>query len=305
MLDLTPTPRFALGDPAWLEHLEAEGYAVVAEVVDEASVEQAKDLLWQFLEESVGCKRACPTTWTDERLERLGSVRNGILNNNGVNQSSFLWYVRTLPGIQQAFARIWGSSELLVSFDGANLFRPWNHGFRKTQCGWWHVDQGKGRQGRHCIQGLLSLFPANGRTGGLTVVPKSHSRHSEVVEDQQNPSQDYFAVQPFDPVMQEGVRRLVCCHAGDLVLWDSRTVHANAPAPEQPVGPDDELLRAVAYVCMTPKKWAADDVRRRRRAAYEEGRGSSHWPHKLDEGMSGPQRVPLRQADAKVRELVG
>lgn len=49
--------------------------------------------------------------------------------------------------------------------------------------------------------------------------------------------------------------KLVCCSAGDLVLWDSRTVHCNSPALEpdaqQQAVPD--FIRAVAYVCMTPR----------------------------------------------------
>lgn len=305
-LDTTPTPRFQVDDPGWLAHLNEEGYAVVADVASASEIEHAKDLLWQFLEESVGCQRSSPSTWTDERLERVGSVRNGILNSMGICQSTFMWYMRTLPKAHQVFEQIWGTSELLVSFDGANIFRPWHHGFRKTMCGWWHVDQGRGKQGRQAVQGLVSLFPSDGHTGGLTVVPRTHLRHAEVVEDQQNPKQDYCAVQPYSPVLQEEMqRRLVCCRAGDLVLWDSRTVHANAPAPQEPSGPKDELLRAAAYICMTPKAWAPADVRQRRRDAYKNGCGSSHWPHQLDVGLPGTPPVPLAEADPQVQRLVG
>lgn len=305
MLDVSPTKRFEVDDPGWLAHLDAEGYVVIADVADASEVERAKELLWQFLEESVGCKRSDPGTWTDERLEFLGSVQNGILNSMGINQSKFLWHSRTLPRVRHAFEEVWGTSDLLVSFDGANIFRPWHHGFRKTRCGWWHIDQGGAKVGRHAVQGLVSLFPADASTGGLTVLPQSHLRHAEVAEDQQNPQQDYLAIQPYARILQEAPRRLVCCHAGDLVLWDSRTVHANAPATEQPIGPPDELLRAVAYVCMTPRKWAQADVLQRRRDAYTQGFGSSHWPHKLDLGMRGPPPVPLPEADPLVRKLVG
>lgn len=223
-----------------------------------------------------------------------------------MGQSAFLWHLRTLPRVRKAFETIWKTQELLVSFDGANIFRPWNHGFRKTTCGWWHVDQGAAKQGRHAVQGFVSLSAASAETGGLTVVPGSHLRHGEVVEDQANPSVDYCSVQPYEPVMQELPQRLVCCQAGDLVLWDSRTVHANSPAPLHPTGPRDRLLRAVGYVCMTPKSFAPSDVRANRRTAYEHGFSTSHWPHKLDLGSQGDgPPVPLSSAPKEVQDLVG
>uniref|UniRef100_A0A7S2N9Q8 Phytanoyl-CoA dioxygenase n=1 Tax=Zooxanthella nutricula TaxID=1333877 RepID=A0A7S2N9Q8_9DINO len=305
-LDTTPTPRFKLDDHAWVLHLEQEGFAVIADVAGPGDLERSQHLLWDFLEEHSPWRRAAPETWTDQGFDHLGSVRTGILSGCGVGQSAFMWHARTLPKVRAVFERVWGTSELLVSFDGANVFRPWHHGFRKTLCGWWHVDQGAGKRGRHAVQGLLSLFPADATTGGLTVVPGSHHRHGEVVEDQQNPAIDYCTVQSYCPVLQELPHRLVTCEAGDLVLWDSRTVHANTPAPKPPVSPADQLLRAVAYVCMTPKTCAAADVRKQRRTAFEHGFGTTHWPHELTLGSQGVGPFPpLATAAPEVQDLVG
>jgi len=305
-LDVNPTPRFSADDALWLEHLNAEGYAVVASVADDEALVSAERLLWDFLEKWTPWRRATPSTWTDQGFEQIGSVQNGIMNGAGAGQSDFVWHLRTLPTVRQVFEKIWETSNLIVSFDGANVFRPWHAGFRKTVCGWWHVDQGRGKQGRHAVQGFVSLYEANGKTGGLTVIPRSHLRFGEVVEDQQNPSIDYCTVQPYSAILHELPRRLVCCQPGDLVLWDSRTVHANAPAPEEPVGPADRLLRAVAYVCMTPASFAPEDIKRGRRAAYEYRFSTSHWPHKLDLG-NGSNEAPRSLSDAPlaVRALVG
>jgi ectoine hydroxylase-related dioxygenase (phytanoyl-CoA dioxygenase family) len=306
MLDITTSPRFEINDKRWLAHLDAEGYAVVASVAGEDARESAEDLLWQFLEKHTSWRRSKPRTWTDEGIEPIGSVQNGIVNGAGMGQSDFLWYLRTLPKVRSAFAQIWGTDALITSFDGANIFRPWQHGFRKTVCGWWHTDQGRAKMGRHAVQGFVSLFEADGRTGGLTVVPKSHLRFREVVEDQQNPQTDYFAVQPYCPVFQELPPRLVSCQPGDLVLWDSRLIHANAPAVETPITPEDRLLRAVGYVCMTPRNFASEETLKGRRAAYEHRFSTSHWPHKLDLG-SGSDEVPrsLNDAPEIVKALVG
>eukprot|EP00618_Florenciella_parvula_P004231 CAMPEP_0119490670 /NCGR_PEP_ID=MMETSP1344-20130328/15774_1 /TAXON_ID=236787 /ORGANISM="Florenciella parvula, Strain CCMP2471" /LENGTH=101 /DNA_ID=CAMNT_0007525855 /DNA_START=206 /DNA_END=507 /DNA_ORIENTATION=- len=42
--------------------------------------------------------------------------------------------------------------------------------------------------------------------------------------------------------------------------------------------PPHELLRAVAYVCMTPAKLADPTVIDMRRVAYEDRTTTSHWP---------------------------
>jgi ectoine hydroxylase-related dioxygenase (phytanoyl-CoA dioxygenase family) len=307
MLDVTETERFALDNPAWLDHLNREGFVVVAEVADPGNIAHAEKLLWEFIERQTTWKRNDPETWTDAALEKIGSVHNGLVNGAGMGQSDFLWYLRTLPRVRKAFGEIWKTDALLVSFDCAGLFRPWNHGFRKTIGGWWHVDQGRAKQGRHAVQGLISLYDANSRTGGLTVVPQSHHRFDEVVEDQQNPNQDYCTVQPYCSVLQELQRKLVSCKAGDLILWDSRTVHANAPAPQTPVCDANRLLRAVAYICMTPKSFASQEVLKTRRMAYEYRVSTSHWPHKdpLDLGsQSDDDPRSLNDAIPEVSDLV-
>eukprot|EP00928_Gymnodinium_smaydae_P042611 TRINITY_DN28665_c0_g1_i1.p1 TRINITY_DN28665_c0_g1~~TRINITY_DN28665_c0_g1_i1.p1 ORF type:complete len:419 (-),score=55.62 TRINITY_DN28665_c0_g1_i1:289-1491(-) len=305
LLDTTPCRRFNIEDPSWLEHLDAEGFVVIADVASSDELRHSEGLLWSFLEEHTTWRRSDADTWSDVSFERIGSVQNGIVNGAGMGQSDFLWHLRTLPTVRKAFELIWGTSELLVSFDAANVFRPWHHGFRKTVCGWWHVDQGKAKQGRHAVQGFVSLYAANSQTGGLTVVQKSHLRFDEVVGDQQNPHTDYCTVQPYSPVLQEGQRRLICCEAGDLVLWDSRTVHANAPAPAPPTAPRNRLLRAVGYICMTPASFAPDQVRQARRVAYENDFSTSHWPQKLDLGQNGSKQRKLSDAPAEVAALVG
>jgi len=306
MLVTTPTQRFELDDPSWLQHLDREGYAVVAGIANPSDMTRAEDLLWEFLEEKTAWKRNDPKTWTDSALEEIGSVHNGLVNGAGMGQSDFLWYLRTLPRVREVFAKIWNTDDLLVSFDSAGIFRPWNHGFRKTIAGWWHVDQGRRKKGRHAVQGLVSLYDANGTTGGLTVIPQSHLRFDEVVEDQQNPEVDYCTVQQYCSVLQELPRQLVCCKAGDLVLWDSRTVHANAPAPQPPICEPGRLLRAVAYICMTPAKLAPPEVREGRRSAYEYRFSCSHWPHKLDLGSASDEAPrSLNDATLEVKALVG
>jgi hypothetical protein len=39
-------------------------------------------------------------------------------NSYGLGQSQLLWDLRTEPGVLAAFEKLWGTSELVVSFDG-------------------------------------------------------------------------------------------------------------------------------------------------------------------------------------------
>ena len=103
-------------------------------------------------------RRSDPDTWTPED-GWLGSETNGIIANCGIGQAPFMWRLRLLPKVTEAFAAIWGCAEdeLLTSFDGANVFRPWRRDPSWiTKGGWYHVDQNAfnpGKAERCCIQG--------------------------------------------------------------------------------------------------------------------------------------------------------
>lgn len=326
LLDTAPCERFDIRDDsgreALLAHLDEHGFAVVAGVADEADVATAKDHLWDFLEtetasalenggvQSIGAwRRGQPHTWSDAGFGRVGTQHNGIISAKGIGQSQLLWHCRTLPGVRAVFEAIWGTSELITSFDGANVFRPWHRDGAanwKTAGGWLHVDQGMSKIGKHCVQGFLTLTDATAATGGLVVVPRSHTEHTALVEELTNNSGDFCPIPDGHPMLRRQ-RRLVCARAGDFVLWDSRTVHCNTPAVEPPAAPADELLRSVAYICMTPREKANEGMLRQRRRAYEQRMTTSHWPHVYPTGRAVLMGEPLvyEEADEARRALIG
>jgi ectoine hydroxylase-related dioxygenase (phytanoyl-CoA dioxygenase family) len=160
------------------------------------------------------------------------------------------------------FASIWDEEpkKMLCSFDGANVFVPWHRtGLEeyKTNGGWFHVDQGDSKRGKHCVQGLLTLYDADDSTGGLNVIPGSHLYHDEMMKECPMKSGDFVSI-PIDNPILHGTRKLVTGKAGDLILWDSRTIHCSSPALRTPETSTDELLRAVAYICMTPQSLVKD-----------------------------------------------
>jgi len=310
LLESHETIRFDTSDPKMLDHLRDHGYAVVREVMTATDVARAEDLLWDFLGEH-GLSRRRPSTWTDEAYGSIGKLFMGIVNGRGVGQSDLCWFVRTQPLVRSVFERIWDTSQLIVSFDAISVFRPWHHKryqMCKTHGSWFHVDQGRSKEGLQCVQGFVSLTDQDTTTGGLVVVPGSHKKHAQLIDGVDH-NMDFIDVPTHSELLQ-APHRLVRCRAGDLVLWDSRCVHCNTPALEQPTSSQDKLLRTCVYVCMTPKAWATEAVLKDRRAGYEIRVTTSHWPHTNVMGFGWNNRgklekLSLEKADAARRDLIG
>jgi hypothetical protein len=233
-------PRFDASDDAAYAYLAKHGYCVFKQALDEAQTAHALDLLWRFLEglTQLGLERADPQTW------RLwpGMPSNGILAGWGIGQSAFMWFLRGSTVVQRVFERIWRTRDLLVSMDGCGMFRPWHAGnsgkganpLWKTKGGWFHLDQNAQlTRGLRSVQGLVSLKDQHEGTGGLVVLPGSHKFHDAVCARMPASRREFVRLRRDDPVFSEasvGVPTLVTCRAGDLIVWDSRTVHCNTPA---------------------------------------------------------------------------
>mmetsp|Transcript_41786 Transcript_41786/g.99114 ORF Transcript_41786/g.99114 Transcript_41786/m.99114 type:complete len:331 (-) Transcript_41786:231-1223(-) len=287
-VDPAKPPRFKNLDAEAKSYLESEGYVVIS-VLDENEVQEARLLFWDFWEQlDHHVSRSDPMSWG--RLDDFIHKDTGIINSYGIGQSRLLWYLRGLPAVRAVFQELWETDDIITSFDGAGLFRPWNiDPAWKTNGGWFHVDQSPRRKGRACVQGLVTLYDQDTSTGGLVVVPGSHRHHQALCRSTATGVVLGFAGTDFIPVpsrsfASRGLRpRLVDCRAGDIVLWDSRTVHCNCPAaePPPPPGPDEgpQMLRAVAYICMVPRTWATEEALQRRRACFEMRETTTHWPH--------------------------
>lgn len=294
------TPRFEAGDPALLEYLDEHGYVVVAGVLTDPEVHTAQSLLWKFLSDQGGWMRGRPATWTDESFSRMGQRYRGIINGRGIGQSELSWFVRTRSEVKRVFAQLWQTEDLLTSFDGINVFRPWHFGFEKTVGGWFHVDQGRTMPGSmQCVQGFVSLTDQGPSTGGLVVIPGSHRLHHEICETAPD-DEDYIELATDHPLLALPSKP-ISCNAGDLVLWDSRCLHCNAPSESTPTTPPSELLRTVVYVCMTPRAWASAEVLRLRRQAFELNVTTSHWPHRKVMGFGWAKAPKLVYAEAEAR----
>ena len=291
----------------FLSHLEEHGFSIAASVLDGPSVDEAKHLMWDLLEDSSGraVDRDDVATWDAEHGWRP-NVENGLLSTHGAGQSDCMWYIRLQPRVKEAFRAIWETDDLLVSFTGCNAFRPWQHDPSwRTRGGWYHVDQNAtrpGRAGKVCVQGLVTLTDADESTGGLIVVSRSHTKHEELCETHELQGvADYLPLQHDHRFLCDGAQ-LVCARAGDLIVWDSRTIHCNSPALLAASSPSCELLRMAAYVTMMPASCTSQTVIRQRWHAYENNHGSSHWTDRLV--PCGYNDLPLKPCNGLSSEQV-
>ena len=113
-------PRFELGDPAAQEYLAAEGYVVIANVLSSDEVATGLSKFWDQLEKlNPGLVRSDSSTYGNWG------------NTTGWGHDEALWYIRGLPRVKKVWEHVYDTSELLVSFDGANIQRPWGLNVRK------------------------------------------------------------------------------------------------------------------------------------------------------------------------------
>jgi ectoine hydroxylase-related dioxygenase (phytanoyl-CoA dioxygenase family) len=166
-----------------------------------------------------------------------------------VSHEKFVWDARLETGVLDAFSKIWGTSNLLVSFDGINMTLPLPSTKRPKSGRWPHQDQDSRIRGFQCAQGIINLIDNGPQDGGLVVMRGSHNFNDEFFETHSMEKKEKWGKVPddwhgFDDEEVAWFEERRCeivkveARAGDLIVWDSRTVHYN-------VLPEGEKARAV------------------------------------------------------------
>lgn len=100
----------------------------------------------------------------------------------------------------------------------------------------------------------------------------------------------------------------LCMNAGDYVLWDSRTIHANMPPspannPESPKF--NAIRRIVAFICMSPVSKVTDpQVFQQRKTAFQTGVTTSHWPTEYQPRGKSPSSFTPPQLSEEDLKLI-
>ena len=164
-------------------------------------------------------------------------------------------------------------ASLNVSLAGSCGVRPQTEGL--------HLDQNPvSKPGLDCVQGMVPLYDVTAATGGLGVVPGSHTGMPGEWRRQFAGKGDWCPL-PSDDRLQ-GAERLVVADAGDLVLWDSRTVHGGIVGPGEDTAAADgapQLARLSQTLAMVPRSRASAECLAARRRGFADGVTFNHSPH--------------------------
>jgi len=305
-------PRFEVSDIKGYEYLEENGYVVFKGVANEEEIETGKRLAWDYLEElGVGIDRNNLQSWnTSSWPDPFGK---GIITGDGVGQCALLWFARSIPAVKQIYSNIWNAQNLITSFDGFCIHRPfeYNASWKTKSEVWYHLDQnGHHKPGKLCIQGFLNFYPSGPDDGGLVLIPKSHTIFNKIFRDRPFlKKRDDFIVLSSDNQLwtkdlpYHGLSPIkVCCQPGDFVLWDSRTIHSNCSAKtarDLPANPQEILppRRLVTYVCMTPASRLTPEITQKRIQCYLTGQTTSHWPEEANTPSVRKNRANYQPVD--------
>uniref|UniRef100_A0A7S3JUK3 Phytanoyl-CoA dioxygenase n=1 Tax=Aureoumbra lagunensis TaxID=44058 RepID=A0A7S3JUK3_9STRA len=272
---------FAVEDSlTWLRFLREEGYVVLSAIAHSGEVAKARQLLWRNIEE----------LWPNVSENDLSTWRQWPLSMHGIvpelSQSAGAWYVRGIPRVREAFAKIWDDDDLIVSMDSVICWRPWwyNANWKPITEGL-HVDQNPIEKPTFsCVQGMMPLYSVTEDVGGLAVVPRSHLIESPWKQryTRWRGKGDWCPLSLDDPLYKYAC--FLKANPGDLILWDSRTVHGgftgNADVERKENGAIvNRLARLSCTVSMVPRSRASASVLELRKVGFLQGAAFNHSPH--------------------------
>ncbi|GAA82776.1 MFS transporter [Aspergillus luchuensis IFO 4308] len=260
-----------------------DGYAVIKGVMskERASEYQSEALTW--LESfGLGFDRNDKSTWKKENLPQ--SWKGGMYLHFSAAHEKYVWDVRCEPGVIAPFAKLWGTDELVVSFDTVNITLPQSIVGTYDSQPWPHCDQAPERKGLVCVQGIVNLSSAGPDDGGLIVMKGSAPLFDQFFEE--NPvtgptpwrtakHKDFhpFSDKDLDWYRERGCELIkVCAEPGDLILWDSRQMHWAQ------FGTSD-VVRTIVYATYTPAAWMSEEDREKKKELFEGYETTTHWPH--------------------------
>lgn len=304
--------------PLWVEQLDELGYCVVPGILAADECDSALANLHAYL------AHAGVDIITPNRAKNYPNT-HGIIQHLEIGHCRAVWDVRTNERVQDVFAQIYGTNDLLVSFDGACIMQPWH---RFGTGSWLHMDQAPKFTARRCIQGYVNLTDSStDSTGSLMVLPGSHRKFGAFFQrfpemrfvaqkDGKKKARGDWVKLESDAQWQffEAEKTRVHGPKGSLVLWDSRTVHQNIP-PLCTNGPAQQ--RAVVYTCFQPRSFISESNLRKKQKAFDEYRMTTHWPastvklFQMKPRTYGAEDVPVytpvrdRVASQRVLELAG
>ena len=262
----------------WRDELSANGYVVVKGAIPPERAQQYQQKAFEWLRSfDADLDFEQPSTWSIDRLPV--QTKLNTYEHYAVVHERFMWEARMEPGVLEAFKKIWGTDELLVSFDSLNVTLP---NLKPVRDPWPHVDQAPRKRGLHCVQGIINLSQAGPDDGSLVVIPGSHRLVEKFFDEKTDPEtwewkdNRYFSEEDISWFEGHGLQPLkVLAEPGDLILWDSRTIHwGGEPEPGR-----SNTVRTVIYAAYAPAKLASEEAIKEKQKVFYLNGATTHWPH--------------------------
>jgi hypothetical protein len=258
--ELDLIPKYADPSKDWSQHLDEFGWCVVP--IPDFNPQCYVDAFYDWLE--LCCnefKRNDRSTW---KVKNLPINLHGIFKNY-IGHIDSLWEIREkcIP----IFAKLWGTDDLLSSFDGACFLYKKPRGQHNA---YFHLDQGKFSFDRISVQGIVNLLDNGPDSGGLTLIEGSHKVFKNYCDRHPLEGFTWNNTDMSDPELSKLPAIKVCLRAGEMALWDSRVVHTNT-------APLDDSIRMVTYVSMQPRSFADEAMLKKRISWFEMCRMTNHW----------------------------
>jgi hypothetical protein len=258
--------------------LEEKGYAVVRGVLSDAECTESLSDMWDCLEKATDQKIHREANFSEMKATELLPHQHGILLSYRVNHATPCRRIRRHPRVMQVYATLYGTDQLTASMDRVNFKVPGKR--YRSMKPWPHVDQDPRLVGRVTIQGLLTLTDASDQEDpGNRLYEGSHLIFEEFFAQRRGAGRKIDNWCTLD--QGEEARLLQQCplvkpllQPGDLLLWDSRTVHSPSD------GTNFEKGRFVVYVCYNKLWEKANDAQywADKRDAFMACRASRHSP---------------------------
>jgi hypothetical protein len=282
------------------------GVAIIPNVIDENECNNMLSGMWDYIEHITQkwqkpnkvIDRNDKSTWRE--YYKLLPLHSMLMQYYGVGHAQVAWTLRENPKIVDIFAELWNCKpeELLVSFDGMSFSMPpeeTNRGYYRPKksdefvdtpledigAAWLHTDQSYTNNKFMCVQSWVTALDVNEGDATLFVLESSNNYHEEFAKTNKITNKDdwyklsdtelkFYLEKECDPVR-------IVCGKGDMVFWDSRTIHCGC---ESIKGRDTPNFRAVVYLCYLPRMGVTEAELKKKKKAFEELRTTKHNPQK-------------------------
>jgi hypothetical protein len=210
------------------------GYVVVHEAVSPENRDVAARAIYEFL----GADPNCADSWYG--LAHGHSIWVPVLHHPA------LWANRNSARIHQAFAQLWGRTDLWPTVDQGGFNPPERPGWRFPGP-FLHWDASIAWPMPFGVQGILYLTDTAANQGAFTCVPSFHRKIHEWLE----------ALPPGADPRRQDLSSLgaipIAGKAGDLIIWHHALPHGSSPnSATRP--------RVVQYIALRPAQWEHNSV---------------------------------------------